>query len=218
MGNFTLFATAFMVAFSGALMPGPLLTVAINHSLRRGVIVGPLLSLGHGLMEILVVGALLVGLGQVLENGMVAAVVALGGGMVLAWMGYGMLREGWIGKITLDLAQGKEQRKGTGAFAAGVVATVANPYWLLWWATIGANFVALARQGGALGLVSFFSGHILADFLWYTLVAFLVFTGKRLLTDRLYRALILILGFFLVGLALYFIFSAGLSELGLFRA
>jgi len=85
----------------------------------------------------------------------------------------------------------------------------------LWWATIGANFVALARQGGALGLVSFFSGHILADFLWYTLVAFLVFTGKGLLTDKLYRGLIVVLGFFLVGLALYFIFSVGLSGLGL---
>ena len=92
-------------------------------------------------------------------------------------MGYGMIREGWQGEISLDLEQGKEQRDGKGAFAAGVVATVANPYWLLWWATIGANFVALARQGGALGLVSFFSGHILADFLWYTLVAFLVFTA-----------------------------------------
>ncbi|MGB4315197.1 MAG: LysE family transporter, partial [bacterium] len=172
MGNLTLFATAFMVAFSGAMMPGPLLTVAINQSLRRGIVVGPLISLGHGLMEILVVGALLVGLGQLLEHGLVAAAVALGGGLVLAWMGYGMIREGWQGEISLDLEQGKEQRDGKGAFAAGVVATVANPYWLLWWATIGANFVALARQGGALGLVSFFSGHILADFLWYTLVAF----------------------------------------------
>ncbi|HHW55781.1 MAG: LysE family transporter [bacterium] len=215
MGNLTLFATAFMVAFSGAMMPGPLLTVAINQSLRRGIVVGPLISLGHGLMEILVVGALLVGLGQLLEHGLVAAAVALGGGLVLAWMGYGMIREGWQGEISLDLEQGKEQRDGKGAFAAGVVATVANPYWLLWWATIGANFVALARQGGALGLVSFFSGHILADFLWYTLVAFLVFTGKGLLTDKLYRGLIVVLGFFLVGLALYFIFSVGLSGLGL---
>jgi len=215
MGNLTLFATAFMVAFSGALMPGPLLTVAINHSLRRGVMAGPLISLGHGLMEILVVGALLVGLGRVLEHGLVAAAVALGGGLVLAWMGYGMIREGWLGELTLDLTGGKEQREGRGAFAAGVVATAANPYWLLWWATIGANFVALARQGGALGLVSFFSGHILADFLWYTLVAFLVFTGRGLLTDKLYRGLILVLGFFLVGLALYFILSVGLGGLGL---
>lgn len=126
MGNLTLFATAFMVAFSGALMPGPLLTVAINHSLRRGVMAGPLISLGHGLMEILVVGALLVGLGRVLEHGLVAAAVALGGGLVLAWMGYGMIREGWLGELTLDLTGGKEQREGRGAFAAGVVATAAT--------------------------------------------------------------------------------------------
>ena len=157
MGNLTLFTTAFMVAFSGAMMPGPLLTVAINQSLRRGIVVGPLISMGHGLMEILL-SALLVGLGQLLEHGLVAAAVALGGGLVLAWMGYGMIREGWQGEISLDLEQGKEQRDGKGAFAAGVVATVANPYWLLWWATIGANFVALARECPGLGF--FFSGHI----------------------------------------------------------
>lgn len=91
MGNLALFSTAFLVAFSGAMMPGPLLSVTIAHSLQSGFVAGPLISFGHGLMEILVIIALLVGLGQVLEQEAVAAVVALGGGLVLAWMGLGMV-------------------------------------------------------------------------------------------------------------------------------
>lgn len=65
-----------------------------------------------------------------------------------------------------------------------------------------------------MGLVSFFTGHILADFVWYSLVAFLVVSGKRLLTDRVYRGLVIVLGGFLVGLAGYFMFSLGLKLFG----
>ncbi len=50
-----LFSTAFIVGLSGALMPGPVTAVVAEHTLKRGIIAAPLVTLGHGLMGALIV-------------------------------------------------------------------------------------------------------------------------------------------------------------------
>ena len=59
---FTIFCTSFILALSGALMPGPLLTVTVSESSRRGAHVGPMMIFGHSLLELALVIALLSGL------------------------------------------------------------------------------------------------------------------------------------------------------------
>jgi threonine/homoserine/homoserine lactone efflux protein len=88
---------------------------------------------------------------------------------------------------------------------AGALVSATNPYWLIWWATVGAAYVATSLELGSLGLATFFGGHILSDLAWFTLVGALVASGRRLLTDRVYRALIFACAVFLAGLGLYFI-------------
>ncbi len=51
--------SSFVVALSGALMPGPLLTVTVGEATRRGFWAGPLIILGHGLLELTLVLLLL---------------------------------------------------------------------------------------------------------------------------------------------------------------
>ncbi|KYH32619.1 LysE type translocator [Moorella mulderi DSM 14980] len=92
-----LFTTAFMVGLSGALMPGPLLTLAIEESTRRGAGAGPLLVLGHGLLELLMLFLLLLGLGSFLAHPTVSRVVAVLGGAVLLWLGTDMIRSAMAG-------------------------------------------------------------------------------------------------------------------------
>ena len=46
------FFSSFVLALSGALVPGPLFTLTVSESLRRGAKAGPLIILGHGLLEI----------------------------------------------------------------------------------------------------------------------------------------------------------------------
>ena len=64
----TIFCTSFVIALSGALMPGPLMTVTVTESSRRGAIVGPLMILGHSILELALVAGLLLGLAPFLAR------------------------------------------------------------------------------------------------------------------------------------------------------
>lgn len=198
-----IFATSLLVGFSGALVPGPLLAVTVSESARRGFWAGPLLMLGHSLLELAIVLALAVGLSQALRSTAVTSAVGLAGGVVLVTLGLLMARSAWKG-ATLTV-------KGRGGPAAlrlmvltGVVGSLANPYFVLWWASVGANYVVLSLAAGAVGLAAFYLGHILSDFIWYSGVSWAVASGRRLLGGWLYRGLLLACSLFLIALGSYF--------------
>jgi threonine/homoserine/homoserine lactone efflux protein len=90
--------------------------------------------------------------------------------------------------------------------AGGILISLANPYWSLWWLTIGLGYLSLALKSGSAGIVTFFSGHILADLGWYSLVAAAICGGRRVLNDSVFRILILGCGVFLLALGAYFIY------------
>ena len=175
-----------MVALSGALMPGPLLTVTISESPRRGYWTGPLLILGHGVLELTLVAALFLGLAPLLRTRTMLIISALAGAAVLAWLAGGMIKG--LPRLTLQPAATADTRRNL--FAAGIVFSIANPYWIVWWVTIGLGYVTQSLQFGIWGVLFFFSGHILADLFWYSAVSTTVWKGRRLMSDRLYRGMI----------------------------
>ena len=89
MNLFLLFGSAFVVALSGALMPGPLLAVTLGHSPRFGWTFGPLAILGHAMLELGLISLVFLGAGPVLKSHGVQAAVGLAGGVILVWMGWG---------------------------------------------------------------------------------------------------------------------------------
>jgi threonine/homoserine/homoserine lactone efflux protein len=233
-----IFITAFLVGFSGAMMPGPMLTVTISESARRGFTAGPLVTLGHALLELLLVMALVAGLSAYLTTVWVSRTVAVLGGAFLIYMGYGMVRDARAGKVSVKLPQPQapickaasgntsgdgpaEVPAGTAGggtvrlhpVAAGILTSASNPYWILWWATIGLGYITLSLRRGYAGLASFFTGHVLADLVWFGLVAAAVAGGRRFLSDGVYRLIILVCGIFLVTLGGYFIYSGLFTRL-----
>ena len=202
-----IFTTSLFVGFSGALMPGPLLTVVISGSARRGFWEGPALVLGHAVAEALIVAALAVGLSRLLKQNLVAGLIGLLGGAFLLWMGSDIIRSAWWGTVSFEQATGAEAGLQLGPIITGIVVSISNPYWVLWWATVGASYVALSMARGPLGLGSFYFGHILSDLSWYSLVALLIARGKTLLSQPVYRLILLVCGLFLIALSVYFIYS-----------
>ncbi len=116
--------TSFLVGLSGAMMPGPVLTVTIDETVARlrpetpgamgqaqtrGALAGPLIVLGHGILEILLVAAVVLGLGKLLILGPVIGTMAFLGGAVLTWMAWGMWKS--VGKLSLRAGPEQERRR-----------------------------------------------------------------------------------------------------------
>lgn len=89
----TIGGISFILALSGVLTPGPLLTVIIRESMRKGFIPGPLIILGHGILELVLVIAIVNGLGEFLKKELITSIISILGGGVLLWMGRKMLEE-----------------------------------------------------------------------------------------------------------------------------
>jgi len=205
---FTIFASSFIIALSGALMPGPLLTATISESSQRGFIAGPLMIAGHAVLELALVIALLAGLAPFFQMPVVFVASALGGAAILLWMAFGMFR----GLPSLTLSWEGKQKRLKHPMISGILMSVSNPYWIIWWATIGLGYILYSWQFGPWGIAFFFAGHILADLVWYSFISAAVAGGRHLLTDRLYRGLIALCAVFLVVFAGYFVY-AGFDKL-----
>ncbi len=204
----TIFVSSFIIAFSGAMMPGPLLTATISESSQRGFIAGPLLIAGHGILEIILLTALVLGLAPFLQRSDVFTVVAIAGGVILLWMALGMFRA--LPTLTLSLNAGKT--KSGSLIKNGAILSIANPYWIVWWATIGFGYVIYSWSFGIAGLIFFFTGHILADFVWYSAVSAAVGKGRHLFTDGFYRWVMGTCAVVLILFACYF-FYAGVQKI-----
>ena len=208
--KWTIFGSAFVIGLSGAMMPGPLLSASIGYTLKDGFLAGgPLIVLGHGLLEATLVVLVLVGLGKVLARKSVGAGIGLVGGAVLLWMGYGMAAFA-VGGGGVAL-EGGGQPLPASPVVAGILVSLANPYWTLWWATIGLKYIALSREAGKLGAAAFCSGHILSDAAWYLAVAGAVALGRKAIPQAAYRWIIGGCGVVLVGFGVWFI-AAGIRH------
>lgn len=208
MGELALiFVSSLTIAYSGALMPGPMLSVVVTESPRQGAKAGPLVVLGHAILELALLALLVVGLGPVLERPTVQAVLAVVGGIMLLLTAALMLLAVVRGRVTLELASSTGASRHARTVLAGVVSSLSNPYWIIWWATIGLSLVTKAYAFGLAGLAAFYIGHILGDLSWYTAVSGVVAAGRRWITLRVYRGMIIAAACFLVALAAWFLTS-----------
>jgi threonine/homoserine/homoserine lactone efflux protein len=91
--------------------------------------------------------------------------------------------------------------------SAAILMSVFNPAWVAWWASVGSAFISQSLEQGAAGVASFYVGHILADILWLTLLAFVLASGRRMMSGLVYRGIVVVCGLFLLGLGAYFLAS-----------
>ena len=188
-------------------MPGPVLTVTISESAKRGFWAGPLIILGHGILEIVLLILIVLGLAEFITRPAVIGVISILGGVILFWFALLMVKD--LKTLTMEL---NPSNGYTGSpLKAGILMSLANPYWTIWWATIGLGYVVISLKFGIWGLALFFSGHILADLLWYSSISLVVSRGRRFISDRLYRGMVAVCAALLLFFSVYFGIS-GLSR------
>lgn len=201
MGMLSIFFSAFVIGLSGAMMPGPLLTYTINSSLKEGVKAGPLLILGHAILELLLIILLFLGLNRLFQMSIFSGSVGIIGGGILFYMGYGMVKSAWKQTLSIETAPASTY----GLIVPGAVISLSNPYWILWWATIGMNYIISSSSLGIAGISAFYLGHISADFLWYGAIAWVFATGRKFMNNKVYYGLVAFFGAVLIFFAVLFI-------------
>lgn len=207
--------TWWIVSLSGVLAPGPISAMAVTEGARRGAAAGPLITVGHAIAESGVTVALALGLDQALRRPGVLGTIGLLGGIVLCWMGLGIVKTARTEAFEAYSAAGVPAapaagriRPGGNLVHAGLLASVGNPYWLLWWATVGATyFVAFSRFGVAAVVVLFLIGHVALDLGWMSFLSFVVGAGRGRLPVRVYRVALGLCGIFVVLMSGYFFYS-----------
>jgi threonine/homoserine/homoserine lactone efflux protein len=198
----------FVISFSGAMQPGPVTAAAVTIGTRNRY-AGLALAVGHVIIEFPLMVLIMLGMDKLLKSPKTQIVIGLAGGVVLLIMGIRML----TGLKTVNDAQYKTVRDKP--VLAGIVLSAGNPYFLLWWATVGLALATNAIEFGIWAFAMFAVVHWLVDCIWFEALSWASFKGSILLGPRGQRKVLLVCSMALLGFGLFFIYNAasGLIEL-----
>jgi threonine/homoserine/homoserine lactone efflux protein len=206
-----IFGIALATGFSGAVVPGSLLAVVVTESVRFGWVAGPLLMVGHGLLELVAVILLVTGLIAFARAARPRGAIGVLGGLVLLYLGYLTVQiPGETAAQALQTASPATThvaRSWLHLALLGGLMSMANPYWWLWWATIGVAHIGWATQRGLAGGGTYLVGHVLADVVWYCAVAVTLAAGRTLFSAGVLRGIYVACGAFLLVLGAAFIIA-----------
>lgn len=201
----TLGVSAFLIGLTGAMSPGPYLTMTITRTVTQGPRPAALMLVGHALLEGLLLLGFAFGLQNVLAAPTVNRVLSVVGGGFLVWMAVGLLRGAANGSLSAQGAAAPMKESRLGSVLQGMVVSLSTPYWSLWWATIGVKLAIDGLALGPVGVAAFFIGHQLADVTWYGFVIAATSRGRSLLTPGVYRTMIGACALFLLYLGARFV-------------
>src|SRR5512135_1165234 len=133
MAFLTFLVEATLISLSGVLAPGPITAVAVGQG-SKSPRAGTLVAIGHGIVELPLMVAVFFGVGKLMNLLYMRAAIAFLGGAVLLWLGVGMLRMVKKAEVGAD-------RQARSPIVAGILLSAGNPYFLIWWATVGAGLI-----------------------------------------------------------------------------
>lgn len=200
-----LIATVVLVSTSGALAPGPLLVATLSESVKRGASTGLLSATGHMIVELPLVILLAQGIAFLFTGEpIVKLAISLAGIIALTFFGIMQVREAINArKTTIQTTRPQSSRNSV---AIGIIFTGLNPYFIMWWLTIGARLVYSALELASwLGIAVMYASHIWIDYVWLYLTSVLVWKGRQILGSKALRLINIVLGAFLLLLALLMI-------------
>lgn len=196
--------TTIAISLSGVMAPGPI-TAATLAAGARSRHAGAMIALGHGVVEFPLIVLLAAGAGSFLTFGQVRNGIGLAGGAVLGLMGLQLLLS--LRARSVDAAAPVQRHP----LVTGIVLTGANPYFLVWWATVGLTLVTKAAEFGALVLGVFAVVHWLCDLVWLEVLSLLGFKGSEVFGSRAQTVISGVCGVVLLGFGAKFLYDAGIG-------
>lgn len=210
---FEIFLFSFLIALTGALSPGPVLTFTIYKSLNeeRGYLAGFFIILGHATLELALITLLLLGAYLFFQNIIVLTVIGIVGGILLIIFGCLVIRDVYKGKYEIDFSVSEEDIKGFkgNSFLGGILVSLSNPFWTLWWAVIGLSFMINFNISfdNPTELLLFYLGHELGDLAVYVPISIFVYLGGRSINPKVFKYVLISCGAFMIGFGIYLVLN-----------
>ena len=198
---------AFVISFSGAMLPGPITATVITMGARNRY-AGELLAIGHGIIELPLMVLITLGMGRILELAATQIIIGLAGGAILFLMAAQMLT------ALRSSKSGETKVLRNNPVLAGIILSAGNPYFLLWWATVGLKLVIEARGFGVWAFGLFAMVHWLTDFMWFSALSWASFKGSTLMSERAQKKVLGVCAAVLFLFGVFFICSAAWKWVG----
>jgi len=197
------FISAIAISLSGVMAPGPITAATLATGARHRH-AGALVALGHAVVEIPLILLLAVGVANFVESSSWRTGIGIAGGTVLVLMGLQLLRS----QGRRNNSEAPVQRR---PLVIGIVLTAANPYFLVWWATVGLALATQAMSFGAAVLILFAVVHWLCDLGWLEALSVVGHKGSEVFGSRAQFAMSAVCGVVLLGFGAKFLYDAGIG-------
>ena len=199
--------TVIVVTASGALAPGPLFFGLLMQGSKEGARAGFACALGHMIVELPLVFALSFGLLAVAGEPTVKSVIGLIGGVGL--ISFGTLQIYNTLKNKAELTDKQKISLPASSLILGVALTALNPYFILWWLTIGSILIVQAVAFAAItGVLIMYLAHVWMDYAYLTTIAHLGKKSRKLIGSRYYKVILIAFGLVLVYYGSTFLLNA----------
>ena len=188
-----------VISASGVMAPGPLFAASITYGLRGGARAGIKMAIGHAIVEFPLIVLLGVGVFSLDTFPEFQIIISILGAVTLFVFAFIQI------KTVLDNKEITTTSK-QGPLITGIALSALNPFFIIWWLTIGLKLVSDAMLIWAFsGIVVLFILHIWMDFVWLGGISYLASKSLRILSNRNYKIMMIVLSLSLVYFGITFL-------------
>ena len=182
-----------IISASGVMSPGPLFAANVMYGLREGKISGIKMAVGHTIVEFPLILLLGIGFFSIESIPEIRTAITILGAIGL--FGFAVLQIKTIIKKEFDI----ETKSKQGPLVAGILLSALNPFFIIWWLTIGLILISESIQSfGFIGIVILFLFHIWMDYVWLFTIAAFSSKARNYLSKRNFKIILVSLSLILV--------------------
>jgi threonine/homoserine/homoserine lactone efflux protein len=191
-----------IISASGVMSPGPLFAANVMYGLREGKISGIKMAIGHTIVEFPLILILGIGFFSIENFPEIRTIITILGAAGL--FGFALLQIRTVTKQKFSL----ETKSRQGPLVAGILLSALNPFFIIWWLTIGLVLILESIQNfGIVGIVILFLFHIWMDYVWLFTIAVFSSKAKNYLSKRNFKIIIIGLSVVLIYFGIDFLFK-----------
>jgi len=202
MDTASLIISTIAISVSGAFSPGPLTASAVVVGARRLAKGGFLVALGHMVFEfpyVIALALLSLSISSFLKSSSISFILTLAIFGFILFFSYTNVRDGvYIIKSRSVQIEEKKKIYGLNPILVGILLTSLNPYFLLWWISIGLPLIQSSSSMGVTYLLLMYVAHVWLDYFWLTFMGFAGEKSAKILKSKGYGTLLILLGLVLM--------------------